>query len=121
MKPSEPAKIVLNAVWGFSDTAKGKCLGSSVTLNLLGEVSNAQLQEANEDKWPYRECREESKEKQFTPFSDACYEVSKELSTLRKYQIIAKHENVSLRFHLLKEMNSQLDNKCTIVIRYRKI
>nr|XP_031847046.1 uncharacterized protein LOC116433275 isoform X1 [Nomia melanderi] len=93
-KPSEPAKIVLNAVWGLADTAKGKCFGSSVTLNLLGEVSNDQLQEANEDKWPYRECREESKGKQFTPFSDACYEVSKELSTLRKYQIIAKHENV---------------------------
>nr|XP_033331967.1 vitellogenin-4 [Megalopta genalis] len=94
IEPSEPAKIVLNAAWGFADTAKGKCTGSSVTLNLLGEVSKDQLQEAQESKWPYKECREQSKGKQFTPFSDVCYEASRELSTLRKYQVIAQHENM---------------------------
>ncbi|KZC04099.1 Vitellogenin-3 [Dufourea novaeangliae] len=94
IKPSEPARIVLNAVWGLADTAKGKCAGSTVTLNLLGEISNDQLEKAKETQWPYGECREQSKGKQFTPFSDACYEASRELSTLRKYQITAIHENL---------------------------
>ncbi|XP_076650819.1 vitellogenin-5 isoform X2 [Halictus rubicundus] len=94
IEPSEPAKVVLNAVWGLADTAKGKCTGSSVTLNLLGEVTEDQLREAKEEKWPYKECREQFKGKEFTPFSDACYEASRELSTLRKYQIIAQHENM---------------------------
>ncbi|XP_043259379.1 uncharacterized protein LOC122401364 [Colletes gigas] len=93
-KPSDSARIVLNAVWGFSNTAKGKCSGSSVTLNLIGEISEGQLKEVKEAKWPYEECREQSKGKQFIPFSDACYEASRELSTLRKYQIIVQHENV---------------------------
>ncbi|XP_076235711.1 uncharacterized protein LOC143180071 [Calliopsis andreniformis] len=93
-KPSDPARITLNAIWGFSDTAKGKCSGSSVTLHLLGEISEAQLEEAKEAKWPYKECRELSEGKHTVPFSDACYEVSRELSTLRKYQIIAEHENI---------------------------
>ncbi|XP_076676903.1 vitellogenin-5 isoform X2 [Andrena cerasifolii] len=95
-KPSDPAMITLNAVWGLSDTAKGKCSGSSVTLKLLGEVSNDQLEEAKQAIWPYEQCREESKEKHFTPYSDACYEASRELSTLRKYQILAQHEKVSV-------------------------
>ncbi|XP_053999528.1 vitellogenin-3 isoform X1 [Hylaeus anthracinus] len=93
-KPSDSARIVINAVWGPSNTAKGKCSGSSVTLNLLGEISEDQLKEVKEAKWPYEECREQSKGKQFSPFSDACYEASRELSTLRKYQIIVQHENV---------------------------
>lgn len=95
-KPSDPATITLNAVWGLSDTAKGKCSGSSVALKLLGEVSNDQLEEAKQAIWPYEQCREESKGKHFTPYSDACYEASRELSTLRKYKILARHEKVSL-------------------------
>ncbi|XP_033196752.1 vitellogenin-4 isoform X1 [Bombus vancouverensis nearcticus] len=93
-KPSDPARITLNAVWGYSDAAKGKCDGSSITLDLLGEISEKQLQIAKESQWPYEECREQSKRKRFTPFSDACYEVSRELSTLRKYQVVAQHENI---------------------------
>lgn len=94
IKPSEPAKIALNAVWGYSDTAKGKCSGSSITLNLLGEISENQLENAKISQWPYEECRIQSEGKRFIPFSDACYEVSRELSTLRKYQIIAQYENI---------------------------
>ncbi|KOC70286.1 Vitellogenin-6, partial [Habropoda laboriosa] len=93
-KPSDPASITLTAVWGYSDTAKGQCSGSSITLNLLGEISQDQLENAKERKWPYEECRKQSKGKRFTPFSDACYEASRELSTLRKYQVIAQHENI---------------------------
>lgn len=88
--------ITVNTVWGFSDTAKGKCSGSSLTLHLLGEVTQDQLEEAKEAKWPYKECRELSEGKHFTPYSDACYEASRELSTLRKYQISVEHEDVSL-------------------------
>ncbi|XP_017765465.1 PREDICTED: uncharacterized protein LOC108554635 [Eufriesea mexicana] len=94
IKPTDSARIVLNAVWGYSDTAKGKCSGSSITLNLVGEISKDQLENAKESQWPYGECRKQSKEKRFTPFSDACYEASRELSTLRKYQIIAQHESI---------------------------
>ncbi|XP_017876855.1 uncharacterized protein LOC108623080 isoform X1 [Ceratina calcarata] len=93
-KPSDPARISLNAIWGYSDTAKGKCNGSSITLNLLGEISNDQLQDSKKVQWPYEECRKQSEGKRFTPYTDACYETSRELSTLRKYQIIAQHENV---------------------------
>ncbi|XP_076176627.1 uncharacterized protein LOC143151413 isoform X2 [Ptiloglossa arizonensis] len=93
-KPSDSAKIVLNAVWGLSNTAKGKCSGSSITLNLLGEISEDQLNEVKRAKWPYEECREQSKGRRFTPFSDACFEASRELSTLRKYKIIAQYENI---------------------------
>ena len=95
-KPSDSARIALNVVWGYSDTAKGKCSGSSITLDLLGEISKDQLKNAKESQWPYEECRKQSKGKRFTPFSDACYEVSRELSTLRRYQIVAQHENVNL-------------------------
>lgn len=91
----------MNAVWGYSGTAKGKCSGSSVTLNLLGEISKEQLEDAKEPKWPYKECRRESEGKRHSPFSDACYEASRELSTLRKYQIIAQHENVSLSLNIV--------------------
>ncbi|XP_043523814.1 uncharacterized protein LOC122535938 isoform X2 [Frieseomelitta varia] len=93
-KPSDSARIALNVVWGYSDTAKGKCSGSSVTLDLLGEISKDQLKNAKESQWPYEECRKQSKGKRFTPFSDACYEASRELSTLRRYQIVAQHENM---------------------------
>ncbi|XP_076394577.1 vitellogenin isoform X2 [Megachile rotundata] len=93
-KPSDPATISLNIVWGLSDTAKGKCSGSSITLNLLGEISKEQLEDAKQAKWPYEECRKQSEGKHYTPYSDACYETSRELSTLRKYQIIAQHENI---------------------------
>ncbi|CAL7948266.1 unnamed protein product [Xylocopa violacea] len=93
-KPSDPAKIALNAVWGYSDAAKGKCSGSSIILNLLGEISKEQLEYTREPQWPYEQCRKQSVGKRFTPFSDACYEASRELSTLRKYQIIAQHENI---------------------------
>lgn len=85
----------MNIVWGLSDTAKGKCNGSSITLNLLGEISKEQLEDAKLAKWPYEECRKQSKGKRFTPYTDACYEASRELSTLRKYQIITEQENVS--------------------------
>ena len=43
-----------------------------------------------------RTCRKESKGKHFTPYSDACYEASRELSTLRKYKILTRHEKVSV-------------------------
>lgn len=98
-KPSDSARIALNVVWGYSDTAKGKCSGSSITLDLLGEISKDQLKNAKESQWPYEECRKQSKGKRFTPFSDACYEASRELSTLRRYQIVAQHENVNLIFY----------------------
>ncbi|CAK9803774.1 vit-6 [Anthophora quadrimaculata] len=97
IEPSDSARIALNAVWGYSNIAKGHCSGSSVTLNLLGEISEDQLKSAKEQKWPYEECRKQSEGKLFTPFSDACYEASRELSTLRKYQIIAQYENIPER------------------------
>ncbi|XP_034189310.1 uncharacterized protein LOC117608379 isoform X1 [Osmia lignaria lignaria] len=93
-KPSDPARITMNIVWGLSDSAKGKCSGSSITLNLIGEISKEQLEDAKVAKWPYEECRKQSKGKRFTPYTDACYEASRELSTLRKYQIITEQENV---------------------------
>ncbi|XP_012277416.2 vitellogenin-3 [Orussus abietinus] len=91
---TEPSSMKINIVWGPSDTAKGKCTGTKILLNLRGEVTNKQVKQSLEDKWPYNKCREESRGKQFVPYTEACYQASKELSTLRKYEIFTEYENV---------------------------
>lgn len=74
---------------------KGKCNGSSILINLIGEISSEQLKKSKETNWPYSECKKESIGKKFVPYTSSCYEASKELSTLRKYTISAQYENVS--------------------------
>lgn len=94
-EPSDESRVKLNIIWGPSDTVKGKCAGSSVSVDLLGEVSSKQLEESKTANWPYNDCREESAEKKFVPYTNSCYEASKELSTLRRYTILAQYDNVS--------------------------
>lgn len=96
-EPSDSSRLKLNIVWGPSDTAKGKCNGSSVLINLIGEISEEQLEESKRTNWPYGECKTESARKKIIPYTDSCYEVSKELSTLRRYKIFAQYENVSFK------------------------
>ncbi|XP_014475055.1 PREDICTED: uncharacterized protein LOC106744646 [Dinoponera quadriceps] len=93
-EPSDLSRIKLNIVWGPSDTAKGRCSGSSVTMNLVGEVSREQIEESRKMNGPYGECKKESEGKNFVPYTNSCYEVSRELSTLRKYKIVAHYENL---------------------------
>lgn len=66
-------------------------------MNLIGEISNEQLMESKEANWPYDECQRDSVGKRIVPYTNSCYEVSKELSTLRRYEIIAQYENVSFK------------------------
>ncbi|XP_043280856.1 uncharacterized protein [Venturia canescens] len=94
IEPSEPASVKLNIVWGLSDTAKGKCSGSSILVNLVGEVTQEQIKESKREVWPYKECREQLKGKKFVPYTEACYESSRELSTLRKYQTFVETTNL---------------------------
>ncbi|XP_011162482.2 uncharacterized protein LOC105197692 [Solenopsis invicta] len=93
-EPSGSPRIKLNIIWGPSDNAKGKCSGSSISMNLIGEISNEQLMESKEANWPYDECQRDSVGKRIVPYTNSCYEVSKELSTLRRYEIIAQYENL---------------------------
>ncbi|RLU25125.1 hypothetical protein DMN91_003217 [Ooceraea biroi] len=93
-EPSDSLQLKLNIAWELSDTAKGKCSGSSILLNLIGEISSEQLEESKRASWPYDECRKESTGKTFVPYTNSCYEVSKELSTLRKYKILGQYENL---------------------------
>ncbi|KAG8040663.1 hypothetical protein G9C98_002659 [Cotesia typhae] len=60
LKPSDQASINLNIIWGLAETAKGKCSGSSLFLNMVGEVSKDQIEESKKDKWPYNQCRRQS-------------------------------------------------------------
>lgn len=93
-KPSDPARIKLLAVWGSADTAVGKCSGSSLNVDFIGEITNEQIKESKQNLWPYNECEAQSQGKSVTPFTEACYEASKEMSTLRKYRMTITHENV---------------------------
>lgn len=96
-EPSDSSRIKVNIVWGLSDSAKGKCSGSSISMNLIGEISSKQLEESKRASWPYDECKKESAGKRIVPYTNSCYEVSKELSTLRRYMIFARNENVSFK------------------------
>lgn len=96
LKPSDQASLILNIVWGLSDTAKGKCSGSSILVNMIGQVSKAQIDESKEDKWPYRDCRAEAKGKFSVPYSEACYQASREMSTLRKYRVLVQTVDVRI-------------------------
>ena len=96
-EPIESYRIKLNFIWGLSDNAKGKCSGSSLSINLIGEISSKQLEESKRARWPYGECKNESEGKRIVPYTNSCYEVSKEMSTLRKYKILAQYENVSFK------------------------
>ncbi|KAL0100276.1 hypothetical protein PUN28_019574 [Cardiocondyla obscurior] len=93
-EPSDSSRVKLSIVWGLSDTMKGKCSGSSISMNLIGEISTEQLEESKRPKWPYSECKKEFAEKKTVPYTNSCYEVSKELSTLRKYKVTAQYENL---------------------------
>ncbi|KAK0168827.1 hypothetical protein PV327_002594 [Microctonus hyperodae] len=101
LKPSDEASIKLNVIWGLSDTAKGKCSGSSLMVNMVGEVSEEQKEESRIEKWPYSACRAQTNDKLSVSYSEACYQASRELSTLRKYQVFIRAEN-------LPEKTSQL-------------
>ncbi|KAL7291123.1 hypothetical protein TKK_0015250 [Trichogramma kaykai] len=94
VKPSEPASLKANLLWGMAEQAKGKCAGSSLTLDLVGEVTSDQIEESRNDVWPYNECRRQSANKTFVPYTVACYEASREMSTLKKYKITITHENL---------------------------
>lgn len=94
-EPSGPLQLKLNIAWELANSAKGKCSGSAISLNLRGEISSEQHEESKSAIWPYDKCRKESAGKKFVPYTDSCYEVSKELSTLRKYKILGQYENVS--------------------------
>lgn len=93
-EPSDESQVKLNIIWGPSDTVRGKCAGSSVSMDLLGEISSEQLEESKTANWPYGECRKESAGKKFVPYTNSCYEASRELSTLRRYKILARYENL---------------------------
>lgn len=101
-EPSDSSRIKLNIIWGLSDSVKGKCSGSSISINLIGEISSKQLEESREANWPYGECKKESIGKKFVPYTRSCYEASRELSTLRKYTILARSENVSEKDEVCK-------------------
>lgn len=92
---SDAASLKLSVIWGLADSAKGKCSGSSILFNLVGEVTPEQIELSKTNDWPYKQCREDSNGKNFIPYTESCYEVSRELSTLRKYQLFVKTENVS--------------------------
>lgn len=94
-EPSNLYRIKLNMIWGPSDTAKGKCSGSSISMNLIGEISDEQIKVSKQTDWPYGQCRKESTGKKFIPYTSSCYEASREMSTLRKYKIFTQYENVS--------------------------
>lgn len=96
-EPSDSSRIKLNIVWGLSDTTKGKCSGASISMNLIGEISKEQIEESKRTSWPYSACKKESAGKRNIPYTNSCYTVSKELSTLRTYKIFAKYENVSFK------------------------
>ncbi|XP_051171445.1 uncharacterized protein LOC127288178 isoform X1 [Leptopilina boulardi] len=91
---SNPSSVKMNIVWGYGETAKGKCSGSSLLLKLSGEVSREQKFSSLEDKWPFNVCRKQTEGKAFVPYTQACYETSRELSTLRNYQANVKFENL---------------------------
>ncbi|XP_011154887.1 uncharacterized protein LOC105192439 [Harpegnathos saltator] len=93
-EPSDLSRIKLNIAWGPSNTTKGKCHGSSIIMDLIGEVSSEQLEESRQAEGLYGECKKESAGKTFIPYTDSCYEVSRELSTLRRYKIVARYENL---------------------------
>lgn len=96
VNPTFPStKLKLVVVWGPSDTAKGKCSGSSVLLNFVGEISKAQFEESQKENSLLNQCRKEFNKKNYVPYTDTCYDASKELSILRKYQFFLKYENVS--------------------------
>ena len=84
----------MNFVWGEADSAKGKCSGSSLLINLVGEITQDQILESKRNIWPYNECQVQANGKSFIPYTEACYEASREMSTFRKYKIDIKHENV---------------------------
>ena len=96
----------MNLVWGPADSAKGKCSGSSLLIKLSGEVSREQAFASLEDKWPYNVCRKEAEGKAFVPYTQACYETSRQLSTLRNYQATVKFENVSFKIFSFKYFSS---------------
>nr|QGV11548.1 Vg1 [Tetrastichus brontispae] len=93
-KPSDPAEVKLQIVWGLADTAKGKCNGSSLSIDFTAEITSDQIKESKKNVWPYNECHMQTQGKSFTPFTEACYDASKEMSTLRKYKVSITHENV---------------------------
>lgn len=96
VNPTFPStKLKLVVVWGPSDTAKGKCSGSSVLFNFVGEISKAQFEESQKENSLLNQCRKEFNKKNYVPYTDTCYDASKELSILRKYQFFLKYENVS--------------------------
>ncbi|XP_012522846.1 uncharacterized protein LOC105828849 [Monomorium pharaonis] len=93
-EPTDSSRIKLNIVWGPSDNTKGRCSGSFISMYLIGEISGEQLMESKRAIWPYSECKRESVGKKVVPYTNSCYEVSKELSTLRRYSITAQYENL---------------------------
>ncbi|XP_014616793.1 PREDICTED: uncharacterized protein LOC106793973 [Polistes canadensis] len=94
VNPASPSKLQLVLVWGPSNSAKGKCSGTSILFNVIGEVSKGQIEESQKEKWPYDQCRKDLEKNNFVPYTDTCYETSKELSILRKYQIFLKYESL---------------------------
>lgn len=94
-EPSDLSRIKFNIVWGPSDTVKGRCSGSFISLDLMGEITDNQIEESKKINWSYNKCKNESIGNKFLRFTDSCYETSRELSTLRKYKILAQYANVS--------------------------
>lgn len=97
IEPSEPASAKLNIIWGLSEKAVGKCSGSEILVKLIGEVTQQQIEESKRNVWPYQQCRKQLQGKNVVPYTEACYEASRELSTLRKYEAWFGTVNVSPR------------------------
>jgi hypothetical protein len=91
----------MSVIWGTADSAKGKCIGSSIFINLIGEITNEQIMESKKNIWPYNECQLQANGKSFIPYTEACYVASREMSTLRKYKISIKHENVIFYYNFI--------------------
>ncbi|XP_046433449.1 uncharacterized protein LOC124186103 isoform X1 [Neodiprion fabricii] len=93
--PSGISSMELNMTWGTGDVNEVKSKGSLLQVILRGKLSNDQITESKSKVWPYEKCRQESLGKNFVPYTEACYEASRELSTLREYHALVTYENLT--------------------------
>jgi hypothetical protein len=87
------ATVVLTSFWGHPTDGER----SSLQVTLHGQAITKQWRSA----WPYNACREDLQDVQlwgdyYVPLTRACYEVVKELTTLRYYNVSISSSNVSL-------------------------
>lgn len=95
VEPSSRSLTTVDVKWGFTDTVSAKCEGSEVYVLWEGGMTHSQRANSAANIWPYGECTRQTMEKGFVPFTEACYEASNELSTLRSYYGRIVYKNVS--------------------------